>query len=123
MAEDRKQQLAEMCLVEIRKTAALIRMTLNGRELIVADVIDAEFWSMLARLQGKPTTESDLPLLRELVLADLWPLRNELVLKLDVDCNPPPATGDDKAWLHGYFRAVIEEEHEGQVSGKTDRGA
>ena len=50
----------------------------------VSDVIDAEFWSMLPRLHGKPTAETDLPLLRELVLAELWPMTRDAPPKADV---------------------------------------
>lgn len=39
------------------------------------------------------------------------------------DLDPSPVTDDDKAWLHGYVRAAIEEEYEGRVSSKTDKGA
>lgn len=68
---DRKTELAAMCRLEIRRTATLIRMSLNDSERELGDVIDAEFWSMLPRIRDKATSESDLPLLRELVLAEL----------------------------------------------------
>lgn len=71
MTEDRKSELAATCRLEIRRTATLIRMGINDGDKEAADVIDAEFWSMLARIREKQVTEADLPMLRELVLDEL----------------------------------------------------
>jgi hypothetical protein len=71
MTTDRKAELAAMCRLEVKRTAAIVRMTLNGRDLYGADVVDFEFWRMLTRLRDKPTTQSDLRLLRELVETEL----------------------------------------------------
>ncbi len=75
---DRKNELATMCAVEIRKTSALAKshMADYGYHLIES-VVDAEMSRMIHRLSGKPVTEADLPLLRDLVMEDLWPRLRE----------------------------------------------
>lgn len=75
---DRMNELATMCAVEIRKTSALAKsyMADYGYHLIES-VVDAEMSRMIHRLSGKPVTEADLPLLRDLVMEDLWPRLRE----------------------------------------------
>jgi hypothetical protein len=63
----REAELAAMCALEIRRTQTLVKMTVNDGVHDVDEAVDMEFWDMLTRLRGKPITESDLPLLRELV--------------------------------------------------------
>lgn len=74
MTVDRKAELSAMCAVQIRQATVIMksRMADYGYHL-VESVFDAEFWSMIPRLAGKPVTEADMPILRELVIADLWP--------------------------------------------------
>lgn len=98
----RKIELAAMCRLEIRRTATLIRMRINDRHKEIADVIDGEFWSMLPRINGKSTSESDLPLLRELVLAELWPMTE--------DAPPPPKVASEPPFLQNEIGRRIDDD-------------
>lgn len=71
---DRKAELARLCRLEIRKTSALSksRMSEYGYHLVEA-VVDAEVEVMMERLTDKSVQSDDVPILRELVIADLWP--------------------------------------------------
>ena len=74
MTEDRKNELSQMCAVQIRQATVIAKSLMSDYGYhFVETVFDAEFWSMIPRLSGKPVTEADMPLLRELVMADLWP--------------------------------------------------
>jgi hypothetical protein len=46
-------------------------MTVNDGVLGFDEAVDMEFWDMLTRLQDKSLSESDLPLLRELVVTEM----------------------------------------------------
>ncbi len=91
MTKDRKAELAIMCRLEIRRAVTLAQMSLAdyGYYLALA-VFDSDFQSMLDRLEDKPFTEHDIPILMELVMEELWPrlreqhrdLRNVLFGKL-----------------------------------------
>ena len=78
MTEDRKNELAAICRLEIRRTVTLAKMALAdyGYHLVMS-VFDAEFQSMLDRCSDKPFDEHDIPLLMELVMEDLWPRLRE----------------------------------------------
>lgn len=70
----RKSELAQMCAVEVRKTSAITKSLLADYGYhLVESVIDSEMSRMIHRLSGKPVTETDMPILRELVIADIWP--------------------------------------------------
>lgn len=74
MATDRKAELAAMCALEIRRTSAIVKSSLAdyGYHLAMS-VFDSEFQTMLDRLDNKPFSEHDIPVLMELVMDDLWP--------------------------------------------------
>ncbi|KQV41941.1 hypothetical protein [Rhizobium sp. Root1204] len=74
MTEDRKAELAKMCCLEIRRAVTLAQMSMADYGYHLAmPVFDIEFQSMLDRLEDKPFTEHDIPILIELVMEDLWP--------------------------------------------------
>lgn len=75
---DRKNELAQMCRLEIRRASAKAKMALAdyGYHLAMS-VFDAEFQAMLDRLEDKPFDEHDIPALMELVMEDLWPRLRE----------------------------------------------
>jgi hypothetical protein len=78
MTQDRKAELAAMCALEIRRTSALTKSKLADWGYHFAQpVLDDEMEAMRDRLSGKPVTDADLPILRELVMDDLWPRLRE----------------------------------------------
>ncbi|GMB82735.1 hypothetical protein NN6n1_35180 [Shinella zoogloeoides] len=78
MTNDRKNELAAMCRLEIRRTVTLAQMSLadHGYHLAMS-VFDAEFQSMLDRLDDAPFDEADIPLLMEILIEELWPQLRE----------------------------------------------
>ncbi len=73
MTEDRKAELAQMCAVQIRQATVIMKSLMSDYGYhFVESIFDAEVAAMMARLDGKPVTESDMPVLQELVMADLW---------------------------------------------------
>lgn len=75
---DKKSELAEMCRLEIRRTSVLAKSRLSDYGYhFVESLFDSEFWSMIPRLAGKQVNETDMPLLRELIMEDLWPRLRE----------------------------------------------
>ncbi len=75
---DRKEELAKMCRVEIRKTSAISKSLLADYGYhLVESIVDAEIEAMLERLTDKPVQSDDVPMLRDLVIADLWPRLRE----------------------------------------------
>lgn len=78
MTDDRKAELARMCRLEIRRAVTLAQMSLAdyGYHLAMA-VFDTEFQAMLDRLEDKPFDETDIPLLMEILMEELWPRLRE----------------------------------------------
>ena len=78
MTEDRKNELSQMCRLEIRRTVTLAQMALAdyGYHLAMS-VFDVEFQAMIDRCSDMPFTEHDIPALMELVMEDLWPRLRE----------------------------------------------
>lgn len=75
---DRKAELAKMCRVEIRKASAISKSRLADYGYHLAEsVIDVEIAAMLGRLTDKSVRSDDIAILRELVIADLWPRLRE----------------------------------------------
>lgn len=71
---DRKEELAELCRLEIRKTSAISKSLLADYGYHIAEsVVDAEIEAMRGRLTDKSVRADDVTMLRELVIADLWP--------------------------------------------------
>lgn len=74
MTEDRKAELVKLCAVQIRQAAVLMKSNMaDYGYYFVESVFDGEFWSTIPRLADKPVTDADMPLLRELIMEDLWP--------------------------------------------------
>lgn len=71
---DRRSELAKMCRLEIRRTVTLAQMSMAdyGYHLAMS-VFDSEFQAMLDRLEDKPFTEHDIPVLMDIVIEELWP--------------------------------------------------
>jgi hypothetical protein len=78
MTEDRKAELAKLCAVQIRQASAIAKSRLAdyGYHLVEA-VVDAEVEATMERLADKSVRPGDIALLRELVIADLWPRLRE----------------------------------------------
>jgi len=78
MTKDRKAELAELCRLEIRKTSAISKSKMSeyGYHL-VESIVDAEIEAMRGRLTDKSVRSDDITMLRELVIADLWPRLRE----------------------------------------------
>ncbi|MDX0532940.1 hypothetical protein GOL26_28905 [Sinorhizobium medicae] len=75
---DRKAELAQMCRVEIRKTSAISKSRLSEWAYHLAEpVIETEIEAMRVRLSDKSLRHGDVGILRELVIADLWPRLRE----------------------------------------------
>ncbi|RVL94711.1 hypothetical protein [Sinorhizobium meliloti] len=75
---DRKAELAQICLVEIRKTSVISKSRLADYGYHLAEsVVDTEIEVMMERLADKSVRPGDVALLRELVIADLWPRLRE----------------------------------------------
>lgn len=71
---DRKAELASLCAIAIRQTSAIVKSRLADWGYHFAEpVLAAEMVAMRERLSGKPVTEADILILRDLVLDDLWP--------------------------------------------------
>lgn len=74
MTAERKKELAALCAVEIRKTSAITKSHLSDYGYhLVEGVVDAEMTAMMKRLTDKSVGSDDVPILRELVISDLWP--------------------------------------------------
>lgn len=74
MTTERKQELAQMCRLEIRRTVTLAKMALADYAYHLAEsVVDAEIEAMMERLTDKSVRSDEVTLLRELVIEDLWP--------------------------------------------------
>lgn len=74
MTDDRKNELVQMCRLEIRRSVTLAKMALADYGYHFSEsVLDVEIAAMLKRLTDKSVMSGDAPLLRELVIADLWP--------------------------------------------------
>lgn len=74
MTEDRKVELAQMCAVQIRQATVIAKSLMSDYGYhFVQSVFDAEFQAMLDRLEDKPFTEHDVPVLMDLLMDDLWP--------------------------------------------------
>jgi hypothetical protein len=67
-----------MCALEIRRTSAITKSKLADWGYHFAEpVLDHEMETMRERLSGKPVTDADFPILRDLVIDDLWPRLRE----------------------------------------------
>lgn len=78
MTEDRKAELAKLCAMQIRQASVLMKSNMADYGYhFVESVFDGEFWNMIPRLADKPVTDADMPLLRELIMEDLWPRLRE----------------------------------------------
>ncbi len=78
MTNNRKAELAQMCALEIRRASAITKSKLADWGYRFAEpVLDEEMTAMPERLSGKPVTETDILILRDLVLDDLWPRLRE----------------------------------------------
>lgn len=74
MTEERKAELAQMCAVQIRQASAISKSRLADYGYhLVENVVDAEIGEMMNRLTDKSVRSGDIGLLRDLVIADLWP--------------------------------------------------
>lgn len=74
MTEDRKNELSHMCAVQIRQANVIAKSLMSDYGYhFVQSVFDAEFQAMLDRLEDKPFTEHDVPVLMDLLMDDLWP--------------------------------------------------
>lgn len=75
---DRKEELAAMCRLEIRRTVTLALMSMSDYAYHLSEsILDAEIDAMCERLTDKSVRSGDVPLLRELVIEDLWPRLRE----------------------------------------------
>lgn len=75
---DKKTELASLCALEIRRTSSITKSKLADWGYHFAQpVLDEEITAMRERLSGKPVTETDILILRDLVLDDLWPRLRE----------------------------------------------
>lgn len=74
MKTERKAELAQMCAVQIRQATVIAKSLMSDYGYhFVQSVFDAEFQAMLDRLEDKPFTEHDVPVLMDLLMDDLWP--------------------------------------------------
>ena len=74
MTDDRKAELETMFRLEIRRTVTLALMSMSDYGYHFAEpVLDVEISAMMQRLTDKSVRSDDISLLRELVIADLWP--------------------------------------------------
>lgn len=70
----RKEELARLYRIEIRKTSALMKMALAEYGYHFAEsVFDVEFAAMFERLKEEPMLPDDVEILGNLAILELWP--------------------------------------------------